>query len=221
MKHVNPTQQQKNIAWRYQVSTWGILRAKLLPGVEGSLTIIKAERSAATKRWIMEKSERRRGFGKHLLWLSFNQSILGIKDFEFQSKHLEAPLWLSVKACWLYLIHFSCISLVQSLSRVRLFETPCITTHQASLSITNSRSSLKLMSIESVMPSSHLILCCPLLLPKTKNNVSQWLMCFAKRKWSTIMRSYRCLISLWYYVDQLQDLVKVYELKDGLSFPSG
>ena len=52
----------------------------------------------------------------------------------------------------------------QSLSRVRLFATPWITARQASLSITNSRSSLRLMSIESVMPSSHLILCCPLLL---------------------------------------------------------
>ena len=52
-------------------------------------------------------------------------------------------------------------SSVQSLSRVRLFATPAC---QASLSITNSRSSLRLMSIESVMPSSHLILCCPLLL---------------------------------------------------------
>ena len=53
---------------------------------------------------------------------------------------------------------------VQLLSRVRLFATPWITARQASLSITNSQSSLKLMSIESVMPSSHLILCHPLLL---------------------------------------------------------
>ena len=51
---------------------------------------------------------------------------------------------------------------VQSLSHVRLSATPWIAAHQASLSITNSRSSLKLMSIESVMPSSHLNLCCPL-----------------------------------------------------------
>ena len=51
----------------------------------------------------------------------------------------------------------------QSLSRVRLFATPWIAACQASLSITNSQSSLRLMSIESVMPSSHLILCCPLL----------------------------------------------------------
>ena len=52
----------------------------------------------------------------------------------------------------------------QSLSRVWLFVTPWITARQASLSITNSRSSLRLTSIESVMPSSHLILCNPLLL---------------------------------------------------------
>ena len=55
-------------------------------------------------------------------------------------------------------------SSVQLLSRVWLFKTPWIVARQASLSITNSRSSLRLMSIESVMPSSHLILCCPLLL---------------------------------------------------------
>ena len=53
---------------------------------------------------------------------------------------------------------------VQSLSRVRLFATPWIAACQASLSITNSWRSLRLMSIESVMPSSHLILCRPLLL---------------------------------------------------------
>ncbi|XDA82101.1 hypothetical protein R6Z07M_011985 [Ovis aries] len=56
-------------------------------------------------------------------------------------------------------------SSVQSLGRVRLFATPRIAARQASLSITVSRSSLRLTSIESVMPSSHLILCHPLLLP--------------------------------------------------------
>ena len=55
-------------------------------------------------------------------------------------------------------------SSVQSHSCVRLFVTPWIKAHQASLSITNSWSLLKLMSMESVMPSSHLILCHPLLL---------------------------------------------------------
>ena len=56
-------------------------------------------------------------------------------------------------------------SSVQSLSRVRLFVTPWTVTHQAFLSIINSQSLLKLMSIESVMPSNHLILCRPLLPP--------------------------------------------------------
>ena len=56
-------------------------------------------------------------------------------------------------------------SSIQSLSHVQLFETPWTAVHQASLSITNSWSLLKLMSIESVMPSSHLIHCHPLLLP--------------------------------------------------------
>ena len=56
------------------------------------------------------------------------------------------------------------VSSVQLLSRVWLFVTPWIAARQASLSITNSQSSLQLMCIESVMPSSHLILCRPLLL---------------------------------------------------------
>ena len=55
-------------------------------------------------------------------------------------------------------------SSVQLLSRVRLFATPWTTAHQASLSITNSQSLPKLMSIEPVMPSNHLILCHPLFL---------------------------------------------------------
>ena len=57
-----------------------------------------------------------------------------------------------------------CIVVVQSLSRVRLFVTPWTAAHQASLPITHSQSLLKLTSIELVMPSSHLILCRPLLL---------------------------------------------------------
>ena len=62
------------------------------------------------------------------------------------------------RSCWLFYM------LVQSLSPVWLFVTPWTAARQASLSITKSWSSLRLMSIESVMPSSHLILCHPLLL---------------------------------------------------------
>ena len=59
-------------------------------------------------------------------------------------------------------------SSVQSLSRIWLFEIPWTAARQASLSLTNSQSLCKLMSVELVMPSSHLILCCPLLfLPST------------------------------------------------------
>ena len=95
--------------------------------------------------------------------------------------HSVAKAWCKLPSLFLIITHIStlsphfpcasqaiCIqfSSVQSLSRVRLFVTPWISAHQASLSITNSWSLLKLMSIELVMPSSHLILClcCPLLL---------------------------------------------------------
>ena len=67
--------------------------------------------------------------------------------------------WLQFSSLHLSSVHFS-----QSVSRVRLFETPWIPARQASMSITISRSSLRLTSIESVMPSSRLILGCPLLL---------------------------------------------------------
>ena len=84
--------------------------------------------------------------------------------------------WSSIKFCFLFFesifIRFKIavssrevqFNSIQLLSRVRLFATPWTAAHQASLSITNSRSPPKPMPIESVMPSSHLILCCPLLL---------------------------------------------------------
>ena len=72
-------------------------------------------------------------------------------------------MWLAFKSVDISRILHN-VGLVQLLSRVRLFATPWITARQVSLSITNSWSSPKLMSIELVMPSSHLILCHPLLL---------------------------------------------------------
>ena len=80
---------------------------------------------------------------------------------------LKRGLCNSKKTMWSHNFELFChgisFSSVQSLSRVRLFATPWIEAHQASLSITNSRSSLRLTSIESVMPYRHLILCHPLL----------------------------------------------------------
>ena len=64
----------------------------------------------------------------------------------------------------IFLILIVVFSSVQSLSHVRLYATPWVAARQASLSITNSRSPPKPMSIELVMPSNYLILCCPLLL---------------------------------------------------------
>ena len=70
----------------------------------------------------------------------------------------KVPPWLLREhGCWKYS--------VQWLSHVQLFVTPWTAAHQASLSITNSQRLLKVMSIESAMPSNYLILCCPLLLP--------------------------------------------------------
>ena len=70
----------------------------------------------------------------------------------------------------------------QSLSRVRLFATPWIAARQASLSITNSRSSLGLTSIESVMPSSHLILCRPFRHHKPLDNLTTKKQKYIKQK---------------------------------------
>ena len=69
---------------------------------------------------------------------------------------------------------------VQSLSRVRLFATPSTAARQASLPITNSWSSLKLMPIESVMPSKHLVLCYPLLSIRVFSNESTLQMRWSK-----------------------------------------
>ena len=80
---------------------------------------------------------------------------------------------ITFATCWIFFLQCACFSQViksvhfssvQLLSHVRLFATPWIEARQASLSITNSQSPLRLTSIESVMPSSHLILCRPLLL---------------------------------------------------------
>ena len=88
----------------------------------------------------------------------------GIEPVSLMSPAL-AGWFFNTSATWEALLKASVqFSSIQSLSCVQLFATPWIAARQASLSITNSRSSRKLTSIESVMPSSHLILCRPLLL---------------------------------------------------------
>ena len=95
-----------------------------------------------------------------LVNLENSAGATGLEKVSFHSNSKERQCQGMLK-----LLHnFTHLSSVQSLSHVRLFATPWIAARQASLSITVSRSSLRLMSIESVMPSSHLIFCRPLLL---------------------------------------------------------
>jgi len=94
-------------------------------------------------------------------WWEINRWYVNVKNSELQYKSIMHQF-----------------SSVQSLSRVWLFVTPWIAARQASLSITNSRSSLILMSIESVMPSSHLILCRPLLNTEKINKLKN--LCYSR-----------------------------------------
>ena len=90
--------------------------------------------------------------------LNYTATIIRIKIHYFSHN----SFYISLR--WNISMPSDIFSSVQSLSRVRLYATPWIAASQDSLSITDSRSSLRLTSIKSVMPSSHLILCCPLLL---------------------------------------------------------
>ena len=96
------------------------------------------------------------GMSNQLPWLEFQQS--------HQTCELRS-LWDDSSLCYCLVATATVqFNSVQSLSRVWLFATPWTAARQASLFITNSRSPFKPMSIESVMPSNHLILCHPLLL---------------------------------------------------------
>ena len=102
-------------------------------------------------------------------WIQFPGWEDPLKKGKTQRSDFHFTSWLKIIS-----VQFSSF---QSLSRVRLFATPWIAALQGPLSITNSRSSPKLISIESVMPSSHLILCRPLLLlPPIPPSISlfQW-----------------------------------------------
>ena len=96
---------------------------------------------------------------------------LGWKRATLNTLYTSSALHTGIHSMWVKLLSHtldklrsSLFSSVQSLSHSQLFATPWTTARQASLSITNSQSLLKLMSIQPVMPSNHLIVCCPLLL---------------------------------------------------------
>ena len=101
-------------------------------------------------------------------WQIDGETVETVTDFIFLGSKIavDGDCSHEIKRCLLFgRKTMTNLNSVQSLSCVRLFATPWTVAHQASLSITNSWSLLKLMSIELVMPSNHLILCRPLLLP--------------------------------------------------------
>ena len=101
-------------------------------------------------------------FDLHTSWNGYHSRFSEHLSFHIDAKWKKRKIvFFLIRTVEIYCLQFSS---VQSLSCVRLFATPWIAACQASLSINNSRSSLKLTSIKSVMPSSHLILCRPLLL---------------------------------------------------------
>ena len=100
---------------------------------------------------------------KHSSLKSVSFNDMRCNNFIIHSKHFKYHIWFLLGPS-IVSVQFSS---VQSLSRVRLFATPWTAALQASLSVINSRSLLKLMSIELVIPSNHLILCCPFLLPSS------------------------------------------------------
>ena len=95
------------------------------------------------------------------LWAGRFQKVRSLQESRKASQRWNVYRWRKIRETR----NLRNLSSVQSLSHVRFFVTPWSAACQASLSITNSQSLLKLMSITLVMPSNHLILCCPLLLP--------------------------------------------------------
>ena len=132
--------------------------------------------------------------------------------------------WATREACgyWLiwqgiFFVHNIIIFVVQSLSHIWLFVTPSTTAFQASLSFTISQSLLKLMSVKSVMPSNHFILCRPLLLPSIfHQGFSHWVALYIRwpKYWSfsfSPSNKYSVLISFridWFGIFAVQGTLK-------------
>ena len=122
-----------------------------------------SQRNRAHWKWELTGS-----YKKHFNFSFFNCKVYTIckvkmNDIKKQMKNFILYIKLKVDYSKLKMYNINPSS-VQSLSHVLLFVTPWTAARQASLSITNSQSPPKPMSIESVMPSTHLVLCCPLLL---------------------------------------------------------
>ena len=150
-----------------KINKWDLIKLKSFCTMKETISKVKRQPSEWEKIIANEATELISKIYKQLLQLNSRKINDPIKkwakelnrhfskeDIQMANKHMK-------RCSTSLIIQFSS---VQSLSCVRLFVTPWIAACQASLSITNSRSPLKLRSIELVMPSSHLILCSPLLL---------------------------------------------------------
>ena len=136
----------------------------LLSFYSGGSLVAKSCLTLATPWTVVHKAPLSMGFSRQEYWSGFpfpTSGELPHPGIEPESPSLQADSWPTEPPDKTFFLHFSS---VQSLSRVQLFLTVWIAARQASLSITNSWSLLKLMSIELVVPSNHLILCRPLLL---------------------------------------------------------
>ena len=136
--------------------------------------IFMKSRLLRAETWTMEKTWKQRKGTQHGMNSLYEKLTEGtswetwyLMWWKVQMKMFRwgTLFWFSSHAVTNYHKLLTAFSSVQSLSCVQLFATPSTAAHQASLSITNSQSLLKLMSIELAMPSNHLILCHPLLLP--------------------------------------------------------
>ena len=152
-----------NLHYRSQIIlpiSLGFLSIKWEDACKAINAVPRHREDLSKRRWIslssVHLSDRRRD--RQTWW---NNDMIIYRKTSVKSSHFTE--WLQPQPlCPPICLRTSVV--VESLSRVRLFVTPWTATHQGSLSITNSWNLLKLMSIESVMPSNHLILCRPLLL---------------------------------------------------------
>ena len=142
-------------------SVFGILQARILEWV--AIPFSRTEPRSSTLQADSLPSEPP---GKPWNILRINKIFLLFLALAPYSLHLESPIPPASSD-----EYYPSFSSCQSLNHIQLFVTPWTVAHQASLSITNSWSLLKLMSIESVMLSNHLILCCPLLLPSVFSSI--------------------------------------------------
>ena len=223
------------VIWNWAVKVWSLRwQWSSLNSPMRWLKLVKsreklpANRSYAERSWVAQVSwSTSRSKGAEWLVERQEWETTGVCGWRGGYCSLDTwfPLPASICPGWVCFLHFSS---VQSLSRVQLFATPWTAACQTSLSITNSWSLLKLMSINSVMPSNHLILCHPLLLhsifPSIRVFSNDSVLCIRWPKyWSfsfSISPSYEYLGLISFGIDRMDLLAVQGTLKSLLQYHS-